>query len=59
MAACVEGVKFCGGHSGFAFVHASARSPSSAVAFAVGETSYPILGGGGRSAVSGITVQSW
>jgi hypothetical protein len=55
----VAGVRFCGGQSGFAFVHASARSPSWAVAFAVGETSYPMLGGGGKSAVSGITVQSW
>jgi hypothetical protein len=40
-------------------VQASARAPSSALALAVGETSYPMLGGGGRSAVSGMTVQSW
>lgn len=39
--------------------HSYARPPSSSVALAVGDVSYPIDGGGGSSAVSGITVQSW
>lgn len=46
-----------GGHKGFALVHANALSPSSIVEFAVGDVSYPIDGGGGRSAVSGMTCQ--
>lgn len=58
IAAWVLGAMFCGAQRGLALVQASARSPSSGVALAVGELSYPMLGGGGSNAVSGITVQS-
>lgn len=53
------GVRLRGAKSGFEAHQACARSASERVELLVGLWMWPILGGGGRRAVSGMEVQSW